>query len=93
MQLWLVDGNVGWLYAGYQTVNQQLWISDMTGANEQTIPEGTEDAPKVSLSLEISIAGEKVQFTVPVPSGRATWEDLLPFMRALVKVSSDISQD
>ena len=64
----------------------------MTGANEQRIPEGTEDAGSLS-SLEISIAGEKVEFTVPVPSGAATWEDLLPFMRALVKVSSDISQD
>lgn len=52
------------------------------------------DAPETtSLALEISIAGEKVQFSVTLPSGPATWEHLLPFMRGLVKVSSDISQE
>lgn len=46
-----------------------------------------------TISLEINIAGEKVQFQVTVPSGPATWDHLLPFMRALVKVGSDISQE
>jgi Fe-S-cluster containining protein len=47
----------------------------------------------VTISLELTIAGEKVHFDVSVPRGPATWEHLLPFMRALVKVGSDISQE
>lgn len=63
----------------------------MSDINEQ---QAAPDNPTtVSHTLEINLAGEKVQFTVPVPSGPATWDDILPFMRALVKVSSDISQE
>ena len=66
-------------------------MSDINEQNEQqAVPE---DSATVSHTLEINLAGEKVQFTVPVPSGPATWDDILPFMRALVKVSSEISQE
>lgn len=47
----------------------------------------------VTIGLEIRIAGEKVQFQVKLPSGPATWEHLLPFMRELAKVSGEISQE
>ena len=63
----------------------------MSEINEQQA--APDDSATVSHTLEINLAGEKVQFTVPVPSGPATWDDILPFMRALVKVSSDISQE
>lgn len=46
-----------------------------------------------SLRLAINIAGETVQFDVSVPEGPATWEDLLPFMRTLIAVGSEISQE
>ncbi|MEZ6032896.1 MAG: YkgJ family cysteine cluster protein [Planctomycetaceae bacterium] len=63
----------------------------MSDINEQQhVPD---NSAAVSHTLEINVAGEKVQFTVPVPSGPVTWDDILPFMRALVKVGSDISQE
>ena len=45
-----------------------------------------------TIAMEIRIAGENVRFTVVLPSGPATWEHLLPFMRSMVQVGSDISQ-
>ena len=65
----------------------------MTAPHAPQDSEGANNSLVTKHSLEINIAGEKVQLTVPVPSGLATWEDILPFMRALVKVSSDISQE
>lgn len=65
-------------------------MTEPTGESESAV---VDDSETTSVALEIGIAGEKVQFTVTVPSGPATWEHLLPFMRALVKVSSDISQE
>ncbi len=46
-----------------------------------------------TIALEINIAGETIGFQVTLPAGPATWEHLLPFMRSLVKVGSDISQE
>jgi Fe-S-cluster containining protein len=44
------------------------------------------------IACEITIAGQPLQFRLQVPSGPATWNDLLPFMRALVQVGSEMSQ-
>jgi Fe-S-cluster containining protein len=51
----------------------------------------TDDVAQIT--LEITIGGEPVRFTVTVPRGPATWEHLLPFMRALIQVSDDIAQE
>lgn len=45
------------------------------------------------VGLEIRIADELVRFDVPLPEGPASWEHLLPFMRSLIAVSSEISQE
>lgn len=45
------------------------------------------------VSLEIRIADELVRFDVPLPEGPAGWEHLLPFMRSLIAVSSEVSQE
>lgn len=50
------------------------------------------DGEATTIALEIRIADENVRFTVVLPSGPATWEHLLPFMRSLIQVGSDISQ-
>ena len=68
----------------------------MTDLNRQSALEVANDigdSETTSIGLEIGISGQKVQFTVTLPSGPATWEHLLPFMRALVKVGSEISQE
>ena len=65
-------------------------MSDKDGHPESQAADVRE---KVDISLEIRIAGEPVQFTITIPSGPATWEDLLPFMRSLVQVGTDISAD
>jgi len=63
----------------------------MTQQTPQSI--SGQERPKSEIAVEIGIAAEKVQFRLQVPTGPATWEDLLPFMRALVKVSSDIAEE
>lgn len=47
----------------------------------------------VSIGLQLAIGGENVQFEVRVPAGKASREHLLPFMRSLIKVGSDIAEE
>lgn len=49
--------------------------------------------PSRTFRLKIKIADEDVQFDLSLPEGPATWEHLLPFMRTLLGVSKDISQE
>lgn len=43
--------------------------------------------------IQVKIADEPVQFEVRLPDGLATWEHLLPLMRAMIATSSEISQE
>jgi Fe-S-cluster containining protein len=55
--------------------------------------DNTSEREMTTIALKINIAGEMVQFTVALPTGPAVWEDLLPFMRSLIKVGSEITQE
>ncbi len=68
-------------------------MTDLNGQSALEVTNDVGDSETTSIGLEIGISGQKVQFTVTLPRGPATWEHLLPFMRALVKVGSEISQE
>ena len=46
-----------------------------------------ESSPTATVCVQLRIDGRPVEIDVAVPEGPATWEDLLPFLRALVDVS------
>jgi Fe-S-cluster containining protein len=60
----------------------------MTDASSAAHP--ADSRPRSEIAVEIRIGEEPVQFRLQVPAGPATWDDLLPFMRALVEISGDI---
>ncbi len=65
----------------------------MTNGDKLNDVPSSDDSDRVVIALEINIAGEAVGFKVRLPRGLATWNDLLPFMRTLIAVGSDISQE
>ncbi|MBL8820356.1 MAG: YkgJ family cysteine cluster protein [Planctomyces sp.] len=65
----------------------------MTNSDSLDDVPSPDDADRVLIGLEINMAGEKVEFKIKLPRGLATWDDLLPFMRTLIAVGSDISQE
>lgn len=65
----------------------------MTDSSEFAESEPDDNRQMQTVALEIRVADEKVTFQINLPSGPATWESLLPFMRTLIKVASDISQE
>ncbi len=62
--------------------------------NEAVVDDRIEASDEqVVIALELNLAGSRVRFDVTVPRGPATWEHLLPLMRSLVQVGSEISHE
>ena len=57
------------------------------------MPSTKPERETATIELQMQIAGEEVRFQVTIPSGPATWEDLLPFMRSLVGVANQIAEE
>lgn len=55
--------------------------------------EPSPDRELVVLKLALRIGNEQIALEVPVPRGQASMSDLLPFMRAVSKLSADIAEE
>ncbi|MEZ6060449.1 MAG: YkgJ family cysteine cluster protein [Planctomycetaceae bacterium] len=53
----------------------------------------TPERELVTVRLQLTIGGERFALDVPVPTGPASPEDLLPFLRTLAKLVTDIGQE
>jgi len=51
------------------------------------------DRELVIVKIQIRIGGETIRLDIPVPAGPATWDDLLPFMRALAQLTTEMGQE